>query len=67
MGSVSPEQETYIKENFVPYDYWYTPLSQYDCHVDFSAMPEDAVELRKRVDELRTSGSIQAQSMGGMR
>jgi len=30
-------------------------------------MPEDAVELRKRVDELRVSGSTQAQSMGGMR
>lgn len=45
---------------FVPYDYWYTLLSQYDCHVDFASMPEDAMELRKCVDELRASGSIQA-------
>ncbi len=67
MGSVSPEQGTYIKENFVPYDYWYTPLAEHDCHVDYSSMPEDAMELWKCVGELRASGGIQTQSMGGIK
>lgn len=66
VGNLSPEVRDYLCGNFVPYDYWYTPLAEHDCHVDFASMPEEVMEIWRYVDERRLSGSMQVQSMEGM-
>ncbi len=35
----------YIRDNFTPYDYWYTAYVEGDTHVDFDDISEDAAAL----------------------
>lgn len=35
----------YIRDNFIPYDYWYTANVKGDIHVDFYNVPEDVENL----------------------
>jgi hypothetical protein len=34
-----------VTSGFVPYQYWYTPYMQCDCHVDWEASPLSALEM----------------------
>lgn len=34
-----------VTSGFVPYQYWYTPYMQCDCHVDWEACPLTALEM----------------------
>ena len=56
-------QKCFIKVNYMPYDYWYTPLVERDHHVDFESMPESVVAIRKLVEE--HLASQQTQKMEG--
>ena len=35
----------YIRDNFIPYDYWYPANVKGDIHVDFYNVPEDVENL----------------------
>ena len=35
----------YIRDNFIPYDYWYTANVKGYIHVDFYNVPEDVENL----------------------
>lgn len=37
--------QEYIRDNFIPYDYWYTANVKGDIHVDFYNVPEDVENL----------------------
>ncbi|MCM1489151.1 MAG: hypothetical protein NC203_12380 [Firmicutes bacterium] len=37
--------QEYIRDNFIPYDYWYTADVEGDIHVDFDDAPEDIADL----------------------
>lgn len=37
--------QQYIRDNFIPYDYWYTADVERDIHVGFDEMPEDVQSL----------------------
>ena len=37
--------QRYIKDNFIPYDYWYTAEVEGDIHVGFDKVPEDVAGL----------------------
>lgn len=37
--------QEYIRDNFSPYDYWYTAYVEGDIHVDFDNVPEDVADL----------------------
>ena len=37
--------QKYLRENFIPYDYWYTAHVERDIHVDFENAPDDIAEL----------------------
>lgn len=37
--------QEYIRDNFSPYDYWYTADIEGDIHVDFDDAPEDVADL----------------------
>ena len=43
--SLTEDQKSYIREKFIPYDYWYTPEVERDIHVDYDNIPERAEEL----------------------
>ena len=49
-------QREFLRKNFIPYDYWYTPLVEHDIHVDFTTMSEQAASIRRKVDELLVTG-----------
>ena len=57
---LTEEQKQAIKEYYVPYDYWYTPLVERDHHVDFTDMPDSVTDIRKMVDEYLVTGQSQA-------
>ena len=38
--TLTEEEKTYLKKNFVPYDYWYTPIVEGDIHVTKYNMPD---------------------------
>ncbi len=42
---ISKEHVTYLKKVYIPYDYWYTTMLEYDPHVDFDSIPEKAIEI----------------------
>lgn len=45
-GKSLPESDrNYLRENFAPYDYWYTPIVEGDIHVDFEDVPESVQSL----------------------
>lgn len=37
--------QKYIRDNFMPYDYWYTADVEDDIHVSFDNIPEDVENL----------------------
>lgn len=39
------EGQKYIRDNFIPYDYWYTADAEGDIHVEFNEIPEDVKDL----------------------
>lgn len=41
----NPNIKSYLKEHFIPYDYWYTPAIGNDIHTDFCNIPENVKEL----------------------
>lgn len=60
---LTEDQKRAIREYYIPYDYWYTPLVERDHHVNFMDMPEEVVNIRRLVDEYLVAG--QAQQMEG--
>ena len=53
------EERVFLEKNFASYDYWYTPLVERDHHVDFASMPEQAVNIRRKVDEWLVTGETE--------
>ena len=39
------ELQQYIRDNFIPYDYWYTADVERDIHISLDGMPEDVADL----------------------
>lgn len=37
--------QAYIRDNFIPYDYWYTADVENDIHIDLDEMPESVADL----------------------
>lgn len=56
---LTEEQKRAIKEHYIPYDYWYTPLVERDHHVNFTEMPESVTDIRRLVDESLVTGQVQ--------
>lgn len=52
------EQKRAIREYYIPYDYWYTPLVERDHHVNFTDMPESVADIRRLVDESLVTGEV---------
>ena len=44
-GKMQKEHVQYLKENYVPYDYWYTVTLERDHHVSFDNMPEKVSDM----------------------
>ena len=49
-AELTEEQKRAIREYYIPYDYWYTPLVERDHHVNFTDMPETVANIRRLVD-----------------
>lgn len=49
--SLTEDEKTYIAKNYIPYDYWYTPLIENDIHVSNEDMPESVAAIMKLVTE----------------
>lgn len=45
--NLTMEEKDYIREKFIPYDYYYTPKVDGDIHVGFENVPEQIDELLK--------------------
>lgn len=45
--SLTEADRNYLRENFAPYDYWYTPTVGGDIHVDFENVPESVQSFLK--------------------
>lgn len=58
-SELSGEQRAYLKKNFASYDYWYTPLVERDHHVDLASMPEQVLNIRRKVDEWLVTGETE--------
>ena len=43
--NVSKDRAQYLKDNYVPYEYWYTATLERDYHVNFENIPEKVSEL----------------------
>jgi len=41
----SPQGKAYLKEHFMPYDYWYTAYCERDHHVDFDHVPASVADI----------------------
>lgn len=58
--SLTETDRNYLRENFAPYDYWYTPTVEGDIHVDFENVPESVQSLmqpfRQGQDEQQEGG-----------
>lgn len=46
-SGLNPQEREYVKNNFIPYDYWYTPKVEGDIHVGFDDVPKEVAELLK--------------------
>ena len=58
--SITEKMAQYIKKNFIPYKYWYTPYIADDHHVDFENIPEDVSEfLSDYVSDEKLTGNIE--------
>lgn len=44
-GPMSKDHARYLKENYMPYDYWYTVTLDCDYHVSFDNIPEKVSEI----------------------
>lgn len=49
--SLTEAEKTYIDKNYIPYDYWYTPLIEDDIHVCREDMPESVANIMNLVTE----------------
>lgn len=58
-AELTKEQKRAIREYYIPYDYWYTPLVERDHHVNFTDMPETVANIRRLVDESLVAGEVQ--------
>ena len=58
-AELTEEQKRAIREYYIPYDYWYTPLVERDHHVNFTDMPETVANIRRLVDESLVAGEVQ--------
>lgn len=38
-------EKKFLRKNFLPFDYWYTPVVEGDIHVDFEDVPESVQSL----------------------
>jgi len=56
---LTEEQKRAIREYYIPYDYWYTPLVERDHHVNFTDMAETVADIRRLVDESLVTGQAQ--------
>ena len=43
--NANKDLQKYIRDNFIPYDYWYTADVEGDIHVGFNEIPEDVEGL----------------------
>lgn len=44
-GDMPKPHSQYLKDNYAPYDYWYTIMLERDHHVDFDNVPEKVTDL----------------------
>lgn len=44
-GDMPKPHSQYLKDNYAPYDYWYTVMLERDHHVDFDNVPEKVIDL----------------------
>lgn len=42
---INADLQQYIRDSFVPYDYWYTADVERDIHISLDGMPEDVADL----------------------
>lgn len=54
---LNPNVRGYLNDNYIPYDYWYTPAIENDIHTDFSNIPEDVKELAGELFQNQQQGS----------
>lgn len=52
--NLTVEEKDYIRENFIPYDYYYTPKVNGDIHVGVENVPDQIDELLKVCREEQT-------------
>ena len=58
-AELTEEQKRAIREYYIPYDNWNTPLVERDHHVNFTDMPETVANIRRLVDESLVAGEVQ--------
>ena len=42
---MNADLQKYLRDNFIPYDYWYTADVERDIHISLDGMPEDVADL----------------------
>lgn len=50
--NLDADKKEYIRKEFIPYDYWYTPKVYGDIHVDFNNIPNEVQELMQFSEEM---------------
>ena len=50
--NLDADEKEYIRKEFIPYDYWYTPKVYGDIHVDFNNIPIEVQELMQFSEEM---------------
>ena len=50
--NLDADEKEYIRKEFIPYDYWYTPKVYGDIHVDFNNIPNEVQELMQFSEEM---------------
>ncbi len=42
---MNADLQKYLRDNFIPYDYWYTADVERDIHISLDGMPEEVADL----------------------
>ena len=62
-NSLSPQEGEYLKQEFIPYDYWYTPNVEGDIHIGFEDVPEQIKELLKNCETVEQQDTEEQMDM----
>lgn len=52
--AIMEASKKYLNDQYIPYDYWYTPFVPRDHHVDFDHIPSDVREIMSDYIEMLT-------------